>query len=165
MPAAAATLALATRVTPKARRWRYSEGKIRRCIPDRGGDRHHPRRPFAAMYPLRAFMAASSCHASYWGRVALLSHRFSLLALLAPASPVPPRRTPKDHGDSVPRWARSRERAYGPRALVLGNKPPERIALARRNTFSIRVYPDLRPRLSRYKFKSCLLYTSPSPRD
>jgi hypothetical protein len=82
MPAAAATLAPATRVTPKERRWRYSQGEIRRCIPDRGGDSHHPRRPFAAVYLLRAFMGTPSCHALL-GRVALLSHRFSLQALLA----------------------------------------------------------------------------------
>jgi len=36
-PAMAATAPLAIRVMPKARRWRYSHGLIRRCIPGRGG--------------------------------------------------------------------------------------------------------------------------------
>src|SRR5437899_1073371 len=40
-PAAAATLPPAIRVAPKARRWRYSYGQIRRRMPVRGGDAHH----------------------------------------------------------------------------------------------------------------------------
>ncbi len=82
MPAAAATLPPAIRVKPKARRWRYSQGAIRRCIPDRGGDSHHPRRPFAAVLSLYAFMAAPSCHVSHDAHVGTLSRRFSLQAPL-----------------------------------------------------------------------------------
>src|SRR5437762_11312150 len=55
-PAAAATLPPTMRVAPKTRRWRYSHGLIRRCKPGRGGDRHHPRRPFAAVLSLDAFI-------------------------------------------------------------------------------------------------------------
>src|ERR1035438_5011267 len=55
-PAAAAALPPAIRPTPKTRRWRYSYGTIRRCMPVRGGDRHHPRRPLAAVLSLAAFI-------------------------------------------------------------------------------------------------------------
>src|ERR1039458_1004876 len=55
-PAAAAALPPAMRPTPKTRRWRYSYGTIRRCMPGRGGDAHHPRRPFAAVLSLGAFI-------------------------------------------------------------------------------------------------------------
>src|ERR1022692_202965 len=55
-PAAAATLPPAIRLTPKKRRRRYSHGTIRRCMPGRGGDSHHPRRPFAAVLSLGAFI-------------------------------------------------------------------------------------------------------------
>jgi len=52
--AAAATLPPAICVTPKARRWRYAHGLIRRRMPCRGGVSHHPRRPFAAVLSLGA---------------------------------------------------------------------------------------------------------------
>src|ERR1017187_5305241 len=55
-PAAAATLPAAIRLTPKKRRRRYSHGWIRRCRPGRGGVSHHPRRPFAAVLSLGAFI-------------------------------------------------------------------------------------------------------------
>jgi hypothetical protein len=58
--AAAATAPPTIRVRPKARRWRYSQGTIRRCRPDRGGYAHHPRRPFAALLSLAAFIAIAS---------------------------------------------------------------------------------------------------------
>jgi hypothetical protein len=64
MPAAVAIPPPAIRVTPKARRWRYSQGAIRRCIPDRGGDRHHARRPSAALFSFHAFMETASRHTS-----------------------------------------------------------------------------------------------------
>src|SRR5580704_8079626 len=55
-PAAAAILPPAIRVTPKARRCRYSIGLIRRCRPGRGGVSHHLRRRFAAVLSLGAFI-------------------------------------------------------------------------------------------------------------
>ena len=51
---AAAALPPAICVTPKARRWRYAHGFIRRRMPCRGGVSHHPRRPFAAVLSLGA---------------------------------------------------------------------------------------------------------------
>src|SRR4051794_24707478 len=60
-PAATPTPPPAIRVSPKARRWRYSHGLIRRCMPGRGGVWHHPRRPFAAVLSLGAFMPIASC--------------------------------------------------------------------------------------------------------
>src|SRR6266480_2705553 len=50
-----------TRAIPKARTWRYSGGAIRRCTPERGGDRHHSRRRFVTVFSSRAFMGAASC--------------------------------------------------------------------------------------------------------
>jgi hypothetical protein len=50
-PRPARTTALAMRTTAQACRWRYSQGMIRRCMPGRGGDAHHPRRPFGAVVP------------------------------------------------------------------------------------------------------------------
>jgi len=49
------------------RRWRYSHGLIRRCMPGRGGDSHHPRRPLAAVLSLSAFigMPPAECGAGY----------------------------------------------------------------------------------------------------
>ena len=35
--------------------------KSRRCRPGRGGDAHHPRRPFAAVLLLGAFIGVASC--------------------------------------------------------------------------------------------------------
>src|ERR1035441_4529884 len=55
-PPAAATLPAAIRLTPKKRRRRYSHGWIRRCRPGRGGVSHHPRRRFAAVLSLGAFI-------------------------------------------------------------------------------------------------------------
>src|SRR5580704_14347475 len=55
-PAAAAILPPAIRVTPKARRCRYSIGLIRRCRPGRGGVSHHLRKRFAAVLSLYAFI-------------------------------------------------------------------------------------------------------------
>src|SRR5581483_9939813 len=42
------TIALVMRRRAKPRRWRYSQGAMMRCRPDRGGDSHHPRSPFGA---------------------------------------------------------------------------------------------------------------------
>src|ERR1035441_5412898 len=66
-PAAAATLPAAIRLTPKKRRRRYSHGWIRRCRPGRGGVSHHPRRPFAAVLSLGAFigMPPAGCGAGH----------------------------------------------------------------------------------------------------
>src|SRR5215472_594723 len=55
-PAAAATLPPTIRVPPNRRRCRYSHGLIKRCMPGRGGDSHHPRRPFAAVLSLGVFI-------------------------------------------------------------------------------------------------------------
>src|ERR1019366_4841416 len=55
-PMPVATMPPAICVTPKTRRWRYSHGLIRRCGPGRGGDSHHPRRPFRAVLSLGAFI-------------------------------------------------------------------------------------------------------------
>src|SRR5580698_5903689 len=55
-PAPHAILPLATRVTPKPRRCRYSIGLIRRCRPGRGGVSHHLRRRLAPVLSLLAFI-------------------------------------------------------------------------------------------------------------
>jgi hypothetical protein len=55
-PAAAATPPPTIRMGPEARRWRYSHGAIARRSPDRGGDAHHPRRPFGAVLSLGVFI-------------------------------------------------------------------------------------------------------------
>ena len=46
----------AMRTRANARRWRYSNGQIMRCMPDRGGDAHHPRRPFGAVLSFGSFI-------------------------------------------------------------------------------------------------------------
>jgi len=56
-PRPAKTIPPAMRTPAQARRWRYSQGEIMRRRPDRGGDAHHPRRPFRAVLSLGAYMA------------------------------------------------------------------------------------------------------------
>ena len=48
------TIPAPMRTPAQKRRWRYSHGAIMRCMPDRGGDAHHPRGPFGAVLSLGA---------------------------------------------------------------------------------------------------------------
>jgi hypothetical protein len=53
------TIPAPMRTPAQKRRWRYSHGAIMRCMPDRGGDAHHPRRPLGAVLSLDAFIGVT----------------------------------------------------------------------------------------------------------
>jgi hypothetical protein len=55
-PRPARTTPEAIRTPAQARRWRYSHGEIMSRRPVRGGDVHHPRRPFRAALSFAAFI-------------------------------------------------------------------------------------------------------------